>query len=44
MNLLTEHIPRKTAIHTTLITTFGLTYNEYSGVFQKVVTIEDLFK
>lgn len=44
VNLLTEHIPRKTVIHTTLITTFGLTYNEYSGVFQKVVTIEDFFK
>lgn len=44
VNLLLEHIPRNTAIHTTLITTFGLAYNEYSGVFQKVVTLDDLFK
>ena len=43
VNLLLDHIPRNTAIHTTLITTFGLAYNEYSGVFQKVVTLDDLF-
>lgn len=44
VNLLLEYIPRNTAIHTTLITTFGLAYNEYGGVFQKVVTLDDLFK
>lgn len=44
VNLLVEHIPRNTAIHTTLITTFGLAYNEYSGAFQRVVTLDDLFK
>lgn len=27
----------------TLITTFGLKYNEYSGRFQSVITLEDLF-
>jgi hypothetical protein len=42
-NLLAERIPRKSVIHNVLVTTEGLTYNEYSGVFQKVVTIYDLF-
>lgn len=27
----------------TLITTYGLKYNEYSGRFQSVITLEDLF-
>jgi hypothetical protein len=26
-----------------LITTFGLNYNEYSGIFQHVITIDQLF-
>ena len=42
-NLLAERIPRKSVIHNVLVTTEGLTYNEYSGVFQKVITIDDLF-
>ena len=29
--------------HQTLVTTYGLKYNEYSGIFQNVVTLEDLF-
>jgi len=33
---------RKT-IHTTLITTYGLVKNEYSGIVQKVITMDDLF-
>ena len=37
-----EYIPRKTAIHSTLITTYGLTHNEYSSDFISVVTLEDL--
>ena len=28
--------------HQTLVTTYGLKYNEYSGIFQNVVTLEDL--
>lgn len=28
----------------TLVTTFGLKYNEYSGRFQNVITSDDLFK
>ena len=42
-NLLAEMIPRRAVVHNVLVTTEGLTYNEYSGVFQKVVTIDDLF-
>ncbi|MCQ2277457.1 MAG: hypothetical protein MJZ87_11025, partial [Bacteroidales bacterium] len=30
-------------IHSTLITTYGLKYNEYSGSFQKTITLDDLF-
>lgn len=33
----------KYAIRNTLITTFGLKQNEYSGVFTNVVTLDDLF-
>ena len=42
-NLLAEMIPRRAIVHNVLVTTEGLTYNEYSGVFQNVVTIDDLF-
>lgn len=30
-------------IHSTLVTNLGLTYNEYSNVFQSVITLDDLF-
>lgn len=42
--LLSEEIPRTMAIQSTLITTFGLAYNEYSGAFDQVVTLEELFR
>ena len=42
--LLSKEISPKVATHNTLITTFGLTYNEYSGIFTNVITLEDLFK
>ena len=32
------------AIHTVLVTTIGLTNNQYSSIFQKTVTLKDLFK
>lgn len=41
---LTEQIDRKEVVHATLVTTYGLKYNEYSGIFQRVVTMDDLFK
>lgn len=31
------------AIHPTLVTTYGLKENQYSGIFQNVVTLKDLF-
>ena len=41
--ILAKEISPKITIHSTLITTFGLTYNEYSGVFSNTITLEDLF-
>ena len=32
------------AIHTTIVTTYGLTHNEYSGRIQNVLTMDDLFE
>lgn len=31
------------AIHSTLITTYGLKYNEYSGAFVNVIDMDALF-
>lgn len=42
-NILSETLPRRTSVHSTLITTYGLKYNEYSGDFQQVLTLDDLF-
>lgn len=42
--LLENVVGKKNVIHNTLITTFGLKYNEYSGIFDNVITLEDLFK
>ena len=41
--LLAKEISPKASIHSTLITTFGLVKNEYSGAFVKVLTLDDLF-
>lgn len=43
MNKIHEDVPKRFAVHSTLITTYGLSYNEYSGAFQQVITLEDLF-
>ena len=40
---LRQCVKKRVAVHSTLVTTFGLTYNEYSGIFQQVVTLDDLF-
>ena len=37
-------IPRKMSVYSTLITTYGLKRNEYSGVFVKTITFDDLFR
>ena len=42
-NLLQQQLPRKTAIHGTLITTYGLTYNDYSSDFANTIVLDDLF-
>ena len=42
-NLLSEMISPKFSVHNTLITTFGLVRNEYSGVFTNIITLNDLF-
>ena len=41
--ILSRKISPKTAIYQTLISTFGLKQNEYSGIFTQVVTMDDLF-
>ena len=43
-NLLYDLIPRKSSIHNTLVTTFGIKNNEYKWSFDNVITMEDLFK
>ena len=42
--LLAKELSPKMIIHNTLITTFGLKHNEYSGIFSKAITMDDLFK
>lgn len=42
--VLTERLSRKETVHPVLITTYGITYNEYSGVFQNVITVDQLFE
>ena len=42
--LLEPYLKRGMGIHNTLITTFGLTHNKYSGVFSNVVLMDDLFE
>lgn len=44
LGLLQKELSSKQVIHSTLITTFGLKYNSYSGIFTNVITLEDLFK
>lgn len=43
IDALSGKLSPKQVIHSTLVTTFGLKYNEYSGIFQKVVTLDSLF-
>ena len=42
--ILAENVSPRVAIHSTLITTFGLMQNEYSGAFSNVIVLDDLFK
>lgn len=38
-----KYISKKAAVHNTLITTFGANKNQYSSVFQNILTLDDLF-
>ena len=42
-NLLQELLPKRASVHHILVTTYGLKYNENSGIFQHVITIDQLF-
>ena len=44
MSVFREETKCRKTLHLTLVTTFGLLFNEYSGNIQKVITMEDLFK
>lgn len=41
--MLQNEVSPKVAIRNTLITTFGLKKNEYSGIFTNVILLDDLF-
>jgi ethanolamine utilization cobalamin adenosyltransferase len=41
--ILMAKVSPKLTIRSTLITTYGLTQNEYSGIFTNVITLDDLF-
>lgn len=42
LNLVSGLIPKRKVVHMTLITTEGLSRNEYSGIFQKTITLDQL--
>ena len=42
--LLGGMISPKKVIHQTLVTTYGLQYSEYSGIFDHVIIMDDLFR
>jgi len=41
--ILSKELSPRVSIHNTLITIFGLVYNEYSSIFSNVLTLDDLF-
>lgn len=44
LEMMLQHTKNRRDIHLTLITTFGLKYNMYSGRIQRVITMDDLFR
>lgn len=44
IEMLSSKLSPKASVHSTLITTFGLKKNEYSGAFLRTITFDDLFK
>ena len=41
--MMADLIPRRAVVHSVLITTYGLKYNEYSSDFVHTITLDDLF-
>ena len=41
--VLYENLPKKSTIHNTLVTTYGIKNNEYKWSFENVITMDDLF-
>ena len=41
--MLIDRLPKRATVHLTLITSYGLKYNEYSGEIQKLLTLDSLF-
>ena len=37
-------LPKRHTIHLTMVSTYGIAYGKYSGVAQRSITIDDLFK
>ena len=44
INMLKDTLLKKQTVHLTMITTYGLCPNKYSGIVQKSLTIDDLFE
>ena len=42
--LVLDKVRGRRAIHPVIVTTYGLTRNEYSSKIQKVITMDDLFQ
>ena len=42
-NLLLEKVSKKMAVHSILITTYGLKHNEYYNDFIQTITLDELF-
>ena len=42
--ILVARISPKVSVHQTLISTYGLKKNEYSGIFTQVITLDDLLQ
>lgn len=42
-NWIASHVSRRHNVQLVLVTTYGLRYGKHSGVFQRVVTLDQLF-
>ena len=44
IQILSSYLPKRKMPHLTFVTSFGVKHNEYAGVVQSEVTMDDLFK